>query len=167
MFHAPLPSPAVRTRANAVDEIYPCSKTPLTSLAQARAHHESKHEKLAWLESDYTNVHECVGIRVAASRLRVRWLSRTGVSADVTNQRTSRPHLCCSQGVRRRDDGGRRGARHDQRGEAQEEGGEGRRQVELGGWAPTRVRDRVSVTSTDRCTGMSGPRVQLQVGVNV
>lgn len=36
-------------------------KTPLTSMTQARAHHDSKHEKLPWNESDYTNVHELTG----------------------------------------------------------------------------------------------------------
>ena len=36
-------------------------KTALTSLAQAHAHHDSKHEKLPFLESDYTNVHEAHG----------------------------------------------------------------------------------------------------------
>lgn len=36
-------------------------KTPLTSLAQARAHHDSKHDKLAFSESDYVDVHELHG----------------------------------------------------------------------------------------------------------
>jgi hypothetical protein len=36
-------------------------KTPLTSLVQARAHHDAKHEKLEWKEGDYTDVHEAHG----------------------------------------------------------------------------------------------------------
>ena len=36
-------------------------KTPCTSLIQARAHHDSKHDKLTWREEDYTNVHELHG----------------------------------------------------------------------------------------------------------
>lgn len=36
-------------------------KTPLTSLTQAKQHHESKHDKLAFAESDYTDVHEMHG----------------------------------------------------------------------------------------------------------
>lgn len=36
-------------------------KTPCTSLVQARAHHDSKHEKLPFSESDYTNIHELHG----------------------------------------------------------------------------------------------------------
>jgi hypothetical protein len=36
-------------------------KTPLTSLTQAKQHHESKHDKLPFSESDYTDVHELHG----------------------------------------------------------------------------------------------------------
>jgi len=36
-------------------------KTPLTSLTQAKQHHESKHDKLPFAESDYTDVHELHG----------------------------------------------------------------------------------------------------------
>ena len=36
-------------------------KTPCMSLAIARVHHESKHSKIPFLESDYTDVHALVG----------------------------------------------------------------------------------------------------------
>jgi hypothetical protein len=36
-------------------------KTPLTSLVQAKAHHEAKHDKIAFSEGDYTDVHELHG----------------------------------------------------------------------------------------------------------
>ena len=36
-------------------------KTPLTSLVQARIHHDAKHDKLAFTESDYFDVHEAHG----------------------------------------------------------------------------------------------------------
>lgn len=36
-------------------------KTPLTSLVQARIHHDAKHDKLAFAESDYIDVHEAHG----------------------------------------------------------------------------------------------------------
>lgn len=55
---APHPAPHA---ARAPGAIAACSKTPLTSLAQARDHHTAKHDKLAWVEADYTNVHELHG----------------------------------------------------------------------------------------------------------
>ena len=36
-------------------------KTPLTSLVQARIHHDAKHDKIEFRESDYTDVHEIHG----------------------------------------------------------------------------------------------------------
>ena len=36
-------------------------KTPLTSLVQARIHHDARHEKIAFAESDYFDVHEAHG----------------------------------------------------------------------------------------------------------
>ena len=35
--------------------------TPVTSLVQARAHHDARHEKLPWKETDYEDVHEAAG----------------------------------------------------------------------------------------------------------
>jgi len=36
-------------------------KAPLTSLVQAKIHHDAKHEKLAFLEADYEDIHEAHG----------------------------------------------------------------------------------------------------------
>jgi len=40
-------------------------KAPVTSLAQAKIHHDARHEKLPFLESDYFDAHEAVRARVS------------------------------------------------------------------------------------------------------
>ena len=36
-------------------------KAPVTSLTQAKIHHDAKHEKIAFAESDYFDAHEAAG----------------------------------------------------------------------------------------------------------